>query len=552
MITVAVANQKGGVGKTTTAINLATALAAIGWKVLLVDLDPQGNASTGLGVGQSMRTHSSYDVLLGEVKVEEAVVATRVPRLDLLPATVDLSGAEVEMVALTDRTHRLSQAFAEAPEGRWDIIMMDCPPSLGLLTVNALVAARHLLVPLQCEFFALEGLSQLLQTVERIRVAFNPSLSVLGVALTMFDRRNNLSAASRRGCPRLPWQRRVRHGRAAQRSPQRGPEPRPAGADLRSQVPRVRSVCPPRQGNDRALAPPRCSGGRMKKATGLGRGLSSLFDEAVRAPREGSEGEPQRGGVREIDVAQIRANPNQPRQHFDEAALDELAASIADKGVLQPILLRPAGDGFEIIAGERRWRAAQKAQLHRIPALVRELDDAATAEVALIENVQREDLNAIEEAEGYKQLILKYAHSQDEVGRLVGKSRSHVANLVRLLDLPGDVRTMLLNGDISMGHARAVATSPHAAEIAARIVRDGLSVRQVEQLVRSHKPKADNGGGATRPVDADLAALERQLGDLLGLRVKVAHGKSGGTVTLHYSSLDQLDMICQRLSGEPI
>jgi len=193
MITVAVANQKGGVGKTTTAINLATALAAIGWKVLLVDLDPQGNASTGLGVGQSMRTHSSYDVLLGEVKLEAAAVATRVPRLDLLPATVDLSGAEVEMVALTDRTHRLNQAFGEAPEGRWDIIMMDCPPSLGLLTVNALVAARHLLVPLQCEFFALEGLSQLLQTVERVRVAFNPALSILGVALTMFDRRNNLS-----------------------------------------------------------------------------------------------------------------------------------------------------------------------------------------------------------------------------------------------------------------------------------------------------------------------------------------------------------------------
>ena len=194
MIRVAVANQKGGVGKTTTAINLATALAAIGWRVLLVDLDPQGNASTGLGVGQSQRTHSSYDVLLGEVKLDEAVVPSRVPRLDLLPATVDLSGAEVEMVGLEDRTHRLEQAFNEAPDGRWDIIMMDCPPSLGLITINALVAARHLLVPLQCEFFALEGLSQLLQTVERVRVAFNPSLAILGVALTMFDRRNNLSA----------------------------------------------------------------------------------------------------------------------------------------------------------------------------------------------------------------------------------------------------------------------------------------------------------------------------------------------------------------------
>ncbi|HXG82022.1 MAG TPA: ParA family protein [Sphingomicrobium sp.] len=193
MIRVAVANQKGGVGKTTTAINLATALAAIGWRVLLVDLDPQGNASTGLGVSRAARERSTYDVLLGEASIADAVVATKVPRLDLLPATVDLSGAEVEMVGMEDRTHRLAQAFDEAPTGRWDICLLDCPPSLGLLTVNALVASRQLLVPLQCEFFALEGLSQLLQTVERIRISYNPQLSILGVALTMFDRRNNLS-----------------------------------------------------------------------------------------------------------------------------------------------------------------------------------------------------------------------------------------------------------------------------------------------------------------------------------------------------------------------
>ena len=293
----------------------------------------------------------------------------------------------------------------------------------------------------------------------------------------------------------------------------------------------------------------------MKKATGLGRGLSALLDEAVRAPRAAEPGEAPTGvSVRDVEVGQIRPNPHQPRQIFDSAALDELAQSIADKGVLQPILLRPVGDGYEIIAGERRWRAAQRAQLHTIPAIVRELDDAATAEIALIENIQRADLTAIEEADGYKQLILLYNHSQDEVAKLIGKSRSHVTNLLRLLDLPDEVKEMLLRGDISMGHARAIVTSPDAADIASRIVADGLSVRQVEQIVRAGKaPRGPRtGSAAARPVDADLAALERQLGDLLGLRVKVAHGKGGGTVALHYSSLDQLDMICQRLSGEPI
>lgn len=193
MIRLAVANQKGGVGKTTSAINLATALAATGWRVLLLDFDPQGNASTGLGVERSARGCSSYHLVTGGCTLAEAVIPTRVPRLDIIPATVDLSGAEIELVDYEQRTHRLQIALSTAPPGRWDICLIDCPPSLGLLTINAFVAANQLLVPLQCEFFALEGLSQLLTTIERVRARFNPELSILGVALTMYDRRNRLS-----------------------------------------------------------------------------------------------------------------------------------------------------------------------------------------------------------------------------------------------------------------------------------------------------------------------------------------------------------------------
>ena len=286
-----------------------------------------------------------------------------------------------------------------------------------------------------------------------------------------------------------------------------------------------------------------------KPAKGLGMGLQALLGEQAR-PAPAAEA----GGVREIDIARIKPNPNQPRVRFDDEALTELADSIAERGVLQPILLRPEGENFQIVAGERRWRAAQRAGLHTIPAIVRDgIDEATTAELALIENVQREDLNALEEAEAYRQLINRYGHGQDDVGRLVHKSRSHVTNLLRLLDLPEFVKQSLLHGDISMGHARAVAAAPDPELLTRDIIAKGLSVRQAEQRAKAAKrgPRELVLTEARR-VDADIAALERQLGDMLGLKVQVANKGKGGTVSLYYSSLDQLDMICQRLSGEAI
>ncbi|WP_395624040.1 ParB/RepB/Spo0J family partition protein [Sphingomonas daechungensis] len=295
-----------------------------------------------------------------------------------------------------------------------------------------------------------------------------------------------------------------------------------------------------------------------RPGSGLGRGLSALLGEQAAPPSSKSDVAPNRpGGVREIEIGRIRPNPDQPRVRFNEEAIDELADSIMERGVLQPILLRPHGDGFEIVAGERRWRAAQKARLHTIPAIVREIDDSNTAEIALIENVQREDLNAIEEAEGYRQLIDRHGHTQDNIAKLVHKSRSHVANLLRLLDLPEFVRQSLLRGDITMGHARAVATAPDPEALTKEVIAKGLSVRQAEQRARVERPGAghDIARGSARNyknVDADVVALERQLGDTLGLKVQIAHNGQKGVVTLSYSSLDQLDMICQRLTGEPI
>lgn len=290
-----------------------------------------------------------------------------------------------------------------------------------------------------------------------------------------------------------------------------------------------------------------------KPRPGLGRGLSALLGDAEREEpvRPGSQPST---GVRMLPVSSLAPHPEQPRRHFDEDALDELSKSIAARGLIQPIVVRPHGKDYQIVAGERRWRAAQRAHLHEVPVIVRDLSEAETLEIAIVENIQREDLNAIEEAEAYAKLIGEFGHTQDALARIVHKSRSHIANLLRLLDLPPSVRQRVVEGALTMGHARALIGAPDPEKLARIVVERDLSVRDTEKLAREAKPRQTGRGPEPRgvTVDADIAALERQLGDVLGLNVRISHGEKGGTLTLNYSTLDQLDLVCQRLTGEII
>jgi ParB family chromosome partitioning protein len=290
---------------------------------------------------------------------------------------------------------------------------------------------------------------------------------------------------------------------------------------------------------------------------GLGRGLSALLGEAedeaaAVADSRPAAREPGLEGAREIPLELIHRNPGQPRQHFSEDELAELEESIRNAGVLQPILVRPsptrAGE-FEIVAGERRWRAAQRAGITVIPALVRELGDDRAYEIAILENVQREDLNAMEEARAYENLMGRMSYTQEQAAKAVGKSRSHLANTLRLLQLPAPVQDHVLNGRLSAGHARAILASDDQETVAEQVVSRGLSVRDTEALVRTKAAGPKKASGPRRPAkDADTAALEADVEDALGMTVDIADRGGAGEVRVRYTSLEQLDEICRRLT----
>ncbi len=285
------------------------------------------------------------------------------------------------------------------------------------------------------------------------------------------------------------------------------------------------------------------------KPTRLGRGLAALIGDM--ATVEGAR-VTESGGVKKLPVDFIIANRANPRRTFDSEQLEELTNSIREKGVMQPLLVRPSDDPniFEIIAGERRWRAAQKAGLHDVPVIVRDVGDKEALELAIIENVQRADLNPLEEAMGYGQLIEQFDYTQQDLAQVIGKSRSHVANTLRLLRLPEDVRGMVASGTLTAGHARTLITAEDPATLARQIVAGGLSVREAEALsqqreIAGKKKPAEAAGGR----DADTVALERRLSDALGLSVSLAHSERGGKLEIRYKTLEQLDGICVRLTG---
>lgn len=286
---------------------------------------------------------------------------------------------------------------------------------------------------------------------------------------------------------------------------------------------------------------------------GLGRGLSALMADIPQADAETPTADTPRSPDFSVPIERVRPNPDQPRRAFTQEAMQELAASIAEKGIIQPLIVRPdpgAEGQFQIVAGERRWRAAQIAQLHEVPVIVRDFDDTEVLEVAIIENIQRADLNPIEEATGYRQLMDRFDQTQEHLATAMGKSRSHIANLMRLLTLPDEVQGMLRDGSLSAGHARALINRDDAVQIARDAVRNGLSVRDVEQLTRKKRGKAGGAGRKAPEKDADTKALEDDLSAALGMSVTIDHDadRGAGKLTIKYKDLGQLDDIIQKLN----
>ena len=517
---ISIINQKGGVGKTTTAVNLAAFLADKGYKTMLVDADSQGNATSGLSKDVEFE-ETLYDVLLDDVSIEEAVVKTDIKKLSILPASIDLAGAEIEMVSMEKREFLMKRKLDQVRD-KYDFILIDCPPSLGLMTLNALVASQEILIPIQAEFYALEGLSQLVKTVQVVTRKLNPGLSILGILLTMFDGRTNLSL-------QVADEVKKYFGNKV----------------FRTVIPRsVKLSEAPSFGEPILTYAPKSKGAEAYKklCREVIKGLGELLGREVMEEKN----------TESISISLVVPNEWQPRREFEPESLNALAESIKEHGVVQPVIVRKKDSGYELIAGERRLRAAQLAGLVEIPALVRDYSDQETAEIALIENLQREDLNPLEEGLAYQRMISEYHFTQEKMANLIGKSRSYVTNMMRLLELSEEVKSLLLERKLTAGQARPLLGLETPAEqiaLARRIVEEDLSARRIEEILRREKD-----GQKRKPADkadAYLRALEEDLVNAVGSRVKIKVGKGKnshrGTISISFKSDKEFERITKLL-----
>ena len=553
---IAITNQKGGVGKTTTAINLSACLAEAGQRVLTVDFDPQGNATSGLGLEKGNIDNTVYELLMGECQVGDCIMPSVQERLDVMPSDVDLSGAEIELLDMKDKENILKENL-NLVKDNYDFIIIDCPPSLSLLTINALTAANTALIPIQCEYYALEGLNQVLKTVNLVQKKLNPELEVEGVVFTMYDSRTNLSLEVvenvkehlNENIYKTIIPRNVRLAEAPSYGmPINMYDSRSTGAEnYRLLAAEVIS-----RGEENAVvkeekpsAAEKKEKGKTSSGTGNGKKAEKIIvEKIVEKPVE-----------QKLKVSLIEPNGTQPRKNFDEAALQELADSIKTYGVLQPLIVQKKDSHYEIIAGERRWRAAKLAGLTEVPVMIREYDKQKTMEIALIENVQRADLNPIEEAQAYQRLIQEFHLTQEEIAARVSKNRATVTNSMRLLKLDDRVQQLLIDEKISSGHARALLgleDGERQFQTAQKIVEERLSVRDVEKLVkllnRPEKPKKEVETGPD--INLIYRQIEDKLKSIMGTKVLINRkDKNKGRIEIEYYSQEELERLIEMMES---